>query len=141
MATTSEPLADLQAAATRNPFSPADVEAAVYATEIDLIAAAWSMTPAEAIRWQNENDAVIKQPTTISGSYRTPVVQLTMFEVMQLEHDPEASLLPGLEQYERGKALLARARLVTARKRHLLADQGPTTCRNRVYYTLVPCEA
>ena len=38
MATTSDQIADVPATATRNPFSPADVEAALYAQDIDKVA-------------------------------------------------------------------------------------------------------
>lgn len=140
MATPSDHLADLQLTATRTPFSPADVEAAVYATEIDHLATSWGMTTEEAIAWQNRQELVLRQPTTISAGVRAAGVQLSMLDLLGQEPDTE-DILPNLARYQSGKSLLERALLLSATKRSHLAHQGPVICRQRTFYTLIPSEA
>lgn len=140
MATTSNHLADLHATATRNPFSAGEVEAAIYTADIDRIAATWSMTTEEAIAWQNRQELVLRQPTTISDGARAAGVQLSMLDLLGQEPGTE-HLLPNLARYQSGKSLLERACLLSATKRNHLSHKGPVICRNRVFYTLVPCEA
>lgn len=140
MATTSDQIADVPATATRNPFSPADVEAALYAQDIDKVARDWGMTTEEAIAWQNRQELVLRQPTTISAGTRAAGVQLSILDL--LGQEPEAEhLLPNLACYQSGKSLLERACLLSATKRNHIAHKGPVICRKRTFYTLVPCEA
>jgi hypothetical protein len=139
MATNAERPAEAQPMRPRTPFTPADVETALYAAEIDRLAQTWKMPTREAVTWQNEQDLVIRQPTTISAGARAAGVQLSIFDLIDQELDAQP-ILPNLARYQSGKSLLERARLVTATKRNHIAHQGPVICRNRVFYTLVPCE-
>ena len=140
MVTNSDQIADVPATATRNPFTPADVEAALYAQGIDELAETWGMTTEEAIAWQNRQELVLRQPTTISAGARAAGVQLSMLDLLGQEPDA-GDLLPNLARYQSGKGLLERACLLSATKRTHIAHKGPVICRNRVFYTLVPCEA
>lgn len=140
MATTSDQIADVPATATRNPFSLADVEAAIYAADIDRTAATWGMTTEEAIAWQNRQELVLRQPTTLSSGARAAGVQLSMLDLLGQEPDT-GNLLPNLVRYQSGKSLLEHACLLSATKRNHLAHKGPVLCRQRTFYTLVPCEA
>jgi hypothetical protein len=125
----------------RNPYSAGDVEAARFAAEIDEIAEKWDMESTEAaIRWQNANDAVTKQPTTISGSTHVAGVQLSFFDLPEAEEEPEINILPNLAKYHMGKDLLQRARLLKTTKRHHISHKGPVICWHRAFYTLVPNE-
>ncbi len=128
-------------ATPRNPYSIGDVEAARYAAEIDEIAEKWNMESVEAaIRWQNANDVVTKQPTTISGSTRAEGWQLSFFDLPGAEEGPEIHILPNLAKYHMGKDLLQRARLLKTTKRHHISHKGPVICWHRAFYTLVPNE-
>ena len=140
MATNSDQIADVPATATRNPFSTGDVEAALYAQGIDEVAETWGMTTEEAIAWQNRQELVLRQPTTISAGARAAGVQLSMLDLLGQEPDA-GNILPNLARYQAGKSLLERACLVSATKRNHLAHKGPVLCRQRTFYTLVPCEA
>src|SRR5690349_12833767 len=108
MATNSDQIAEVQATATRNPFTPADVEAALYAQGIDEVAQTWGMTTEETIAWQNRQELVLRQPTTISPGARAAGVQLSMLDLLGQEPDAE-NLLPNLARYQSGKSLLERA--------------------------------
>lgn len=58
-----------------------------------------------------------------------------------IDQEPGAQpIIPNLARYQSGKALLKRAGLVSATKRNHIAHKGPVICRNRVFYTLVPCD-
>ena len=140
MATNSDQIADVPATAIRNLLSTGDVEAALYAQGIDEVAETWGMTIEEAIAWQNRQELVQRQPTTISAGARAAGVQLSMLDLLGQEPDA-GTILPNLARYQSGKSLLERACLLSATKRNHLAHQGPVICRNRVFYTLVPCEA
>lgn len=140
MATNSKHFADLEATATRNPLSAADVEAALYAQGIDELAETWGMTTEEAIAWQNRQELVLRQPTTISVGTRAVGVQLSLLDLLGQGLDA-GDILPNLARYQSGKSLLERACLVSATKRTHLAHKGPVICRNRTFYTLVLCEA
>jgi hypothetical protein len=108
----------------RNPFSVGNVEAALYAQEIDQIAEQWKMESIEeAIRWANDNDAVTRQPTTIAGSIRVAGVQLSFFDLPESEEEPETNILPNLAKYQAGKDLLQRATLLCATKRHHISHK------------------
>lgn len=52
MATNSE-TTEAQPMRPRNPFTPADVETALYAADIDRLAQTWNMPAREAVAWQN----------------------------------------------------------------------------------------
>ena len=140
MATSTDHTADVSALPQRNPCSTGDVEVALYAQDIDKVARDWGMTIEEAIAWQNRQELVLRQPTTLSSGARAAGVQLSMLDLLGQEPDT-GNLLPNLVRYQSGKSLLEHACLLSATKRNHLAHQGPVLCRQRTFYTLVPCEA
>jgi len=99
-------------------YTRTDLEAALFAAEINHLMQSFCLSLEEALLMEAENSTILAQPTTISPARRAAGLQLSLFDLPE----DDAPMIPGLKRYEHGARILAEAKLARSFSRRTIAQ-------------------